>query len=119
MSLITVTRSIASGGAAVARRVAETLDIPLYDDDRLQAEAVRMGIRSEDLKNLEEIQETFEKRLPNLDKISIKADPKVKQGGCVVDTETGKIDARFETQLAKTIQDIRKELKAVSQKNDE
>ena len=40
MSLITITRGIGTGGAAVARQVAEALDIPLYDDDRLQQEAL-------------------------------------------------------------------------------
>jgi cytidylate kinase len=54
MSLITITCGIGTGGAAVARQVAETLGITLYDDDRLQDEAVRMGIRSADLKSLDE-----------------------------------------------------------------
>jgi len=54
MSLITITRGIGTGGAAVARQVAEALDIPLYDDDRLQQEALRMGIRSGDLKSMNE-----------------------------------------------------------------
>ena len=54
MSLITLTQNLGSGGIAFARRVAEQLDMELFDDDRLQAEAREMGIRTEDLKSLDE-----------------------------------------------------------------
>ncbi len=53
MSLITITRSIGCGGALVARRVADELKLDLYDDQRLQEEAIKMGI-PEDLKSLDE-----------------------------------------------------------------
>ncbi len=54
MPLITISRNIACGGEAIAKRVAEKLSLELYDDQRLQEEAIRMGIRSEDLKSLDE-----------------------------------------------------------------
>lgn len=54
MSLITISQNLGSGGMAVARTVAEGLDLELYDDDKLQEEAVKMGIRSEDLKGIDE-----------------------------------------------------------------
>jgi cytidylate kinase len=54
MALITLTKSLGSGGIAIARQVAEQLHIELFDDDRLQAEALEMGIRTEDLKSLDE-----------------------------------------------------------------
>ena len=53
MSLITITRSMGSGGMQVARRVADELKFELYDDRRLQEEAIKMGI-PEDLKSLDE-----------------------------------------------------------------
>ena len=53
MSLITITRSIGSGGMQVARRVANELKFEFYDDRRLQEEAIKMGI-PEDLKSLDE-----------------------------------------------------------------
>ena len=53
MSLITITRSMGCGGALIARRVANELKLELYDDQRLQEEAIKMGI-PEDLKGLDE-----------------------------------------------------------------
>lgn len=54
MSLITLTQNIGSGGVAIAKRVAEQLNVELFDDGRLEAEAREMGIRAEDLKSLDE-----------------------------------------------------------------
>jgi CMP/dCMP kinase len=44
MPLITITQSIGSEGRAVAKGVAEGLNIPLYDDAKLMEEAKRMGL---------------------------------------------------------------------------
>lgn len=54
MSLITITTGIACGGMATARRVAEKLGMDVYDDDRLQEEAVDMGFSSEDMKSFDQ-----------------------------------------------------------------
>lgn len=54
MSLITISPSLGSGGKAIATQVAEGLRIELYDDDRLQEEALAMGIGSEYLKGMDE-----------------------------------------------------------------
>ena len=53
MSLITITQNLGSGGMAIARQVAEGLNIELYDDERLQAEALEMNIRSDMFRNLD------------------------------------------------------------------
>jgi hypothetical protein len=53
MSLITITRSIGCEGALIARRVSDELKLDLYDDKRIQEEAIKMGI-PEDLKSLDE-----------------------------------------------------------------
>ena len=50
MPLLTISENLGSGGMSIARQVAEKLNLNLYDDDRLQQEAVDMGIRAEDLK---------------------------------------------------------------------
>jgi cytidylate kinase len=54
MSLITITRCIGCGGMTIARNVAEGLNIELYDDQRLQEEAGKIGIQPEILKQLDE-----------------------------------------------------------------
>jgi len=54
MALITISHSAGSSGVSIARRVAETLDLELYDDQRLKEQALKMGIRTEDLKGLDE-----------------------------------------------------------------
>ena len=54
MSLITISQSLGSGGKDIARQVAAGLKIELYDDNRLQEEALAMGIGSEYLKGLDE-----------------------------------------------------------------
>ncbi|MEJ2730752.1 MAG: cytidylate kinase-like family protein [Deltaproteobacteria bacterium] len=54
MPLITVTTSIGCGAIEVSRKVADDLKIELYDDQRLQQEALSMGYSSEDLKGFDE-----------------------------------------------------------------
>ena len=54
MSLITITTGIGCGGIATAKRVAQELGVVLYNDDRLQEEAVDMGFSSEDMKSFEQ-----------------------------------------------------------------
>lgn len=54
MSLITVTTSMGCGALTASKAVADHLKLELYDDDRLQQEAVSMGYSSEDLKAFDE-----------------------------------------------------------------
>ena len=54
MSLITITYPIGSDGLAIAQKVAAGLNVELFDDSRLREEALRMGLRSEELKGFEE-----------------------------------------------------------------
>ena len=54
MSLITISRSMGCGGTKIASLVADELKLELYDDRRLQQEAIKMGIRSEELESLDE-----------------------------------------------------------------
>jgi cytidylate kinase len=54
MPLITISGGVGCKAEIVARLVAESAKLDLYDDQRLQQEAVKMGLRSEDLKGLDE-----------------------------------------------------------------
>ena len=54
MSLITVTTSIGCAAMSVSQKVAEGLKLELYDDERLQQEALSMGYSTEDLKGFDE-----------------------------------------------------------------
>lgn len=54
MSLITVTTSIGCGAISVSQKVAESLNIELYDDDRIQQEALNMGYSPQDMKGFDE-----------------------------------------------------------------
>ena len=54
MSLITISRGVGCGGMVIARLVAEELEVELFDDHKLQQEAIGMGIRPEEVKELEE-----------------------------------------------------------------
>jgi cytidylate kinase len=54
MSLITISGGVGCGVEKIALLVAEAAKIDLYDDQRLQQEAAKMGIKSEDLKGLDE-----------------------------------------------------------------
>lgn len=54
MSLITISDAIGCGGMTVARLVANELKLELYDDRRLEQEAVQLGMRPEDFKDLDE-----------------------------------------------------------------
>jgi cytidylate kinase len=54
MSLITISGGKGCGVEQVARRTAKATNLELYDDQRLQQEAVKLGMESDDLKNLGE-----------------------------------------------------------------
>ena len=54
MPLITISQGIGSGGKAVGELVADGLGLDLFDDDRLQREAHRMGIRPEAIGDFDE-----------------------------------------------------------------
>lgn len=63
MSLITISEYLGCGGKAIAKQVATDLNLELYDDARLQAEAVKMGVRSDEIRGLEEKLPGFFNRL--------------------------------------------------------
>jgi cytidylate kinase len=54
MSLVTISGGMGSGAEKVAKLVASTTKLELFDDHRLYDEAIKLGIRAEDLKGLDE-----------------------------------------------------------------
>lgn len=54
MPLVTITMSLGSGDIDIAQKVADSLNVKLYNDLELKQAALKMGIRSEDLKSLDE-----------------------------------------------------------------
>jgi len=54
MALITITRKTGSGGHEIAERVAKRLSVELYDDKKLQDEALKLGICRDDIKGMDE-----------------------------------------------------------------
>jgi len=54
MSLITISQDFGSGGERIAKNLAASLKLELYDDERLREEAIKMGIKEDILKGLEE-----------------------------------------------------------------
>lgn len=88
----------------IARSVKKVLDI-------LGNEAkVEVYLNPQDMEDFKELHRSFERALPNAERIVVKPDERITRGGCVVDTENGKIDARIETQVQTLIQELRKEL---------
>ena len=49
MSLITITKKTGSGGYEIAKQVASTLAVKLYDDEKLQDEALEFGIHRKEI----------------------------------------------------------------------
>lgn len=75
---------------------------------------IDLYLNPKDLEDIDTLQEKFEKSLPGLEKISIKKDPRITRGGCLVETGNGKIDARLETMITKLTSGVRKELKSLT-----
>ncbi len=66
MALITLTHTIGCDALEIARRVADSLDVEIYDDVRLKEEALRMGLHTEELKGFnEKAPDWFERLLSN------------------------------------------------------
>jgi len=54
MALITLTHTVGCDALEIARRVADSLEVEIYDDSRLKEEALRMGLQTGDLKGFNE-----------------------------------------------------------------
>ncbi len=70
MPFITISQRIGSGGEAIARLVADGLDLKLFDDDSLQQEALKRGIRHDGIEN-------FDDKIPGLFDRLLSKKPKI------------------------------------------
>ncbi len=66
----------------------------------LQArEEMNIRINPKDFEEAEKSRIDLAKEVEDIDKVTFKSDPMISEGGCVVETNIGSIDARIETQL--------------------
>lgn len=66
----------------------------------LQArEEMKIRINPKDFAEAEKSKNDLAKEVEDIDKVTFKSDPMISEGGCVVETNIGSIDARIETQL--------------------
>ena len=54
MALLTISGGMGCGADKVARFVSDKTKVPLYDDEKLQVEAIKLGLRSQELKGFDE-----------------------------------------------------------------
>ncbi|MBI2252363.1 MAG: flagellar assembly protein FliH, partial [Armatimonadetes bacterium] len=53
----------------------------------------------QDLEAVKEDRTSFMAMIEGLKKFDIQADPQIEQGGCIIETDLGNIDARIKTKL--------------------
>ena len=54
MALITITAGLGCGGPEIARRVADGVSVPLYNDEKIREESIAMGLSPKELGSLDE-----------------------------------------------------------------
>jgi flagellar assembly protein FliH len=59
---------------------------------------------------IREIKEELLRKIDGLGYLEVQEDPRVEEGGCIVETVFGNIDARIETQLANLREELLKVL---------
>ncbi len=74
---------------------------------------ILIQLNPDDYQDVEQLQQSIEKRLINLEKLSFQPNPRIARGGCIIETPNTKIDARIETQMQTLFQAIRKELETL------
>lgn len=74
--------------------------------------SLEVQVNPEDYREHESLQREIDRRLPNLESITFKPNPKIRRGGCVVETPNGKIDSRIETQIDTVFQALEREIKS-------
>ena len=67
--------------------------------ERSLGDRITVRVNPLDYKNLQEQQASFKDALDRSKRLLLKEDESIAQGGCVVETEVGTIDAQLETQL--------------------
>ncbi len=79
---------------------------------------VEIRMNADDIYEYEELEKFVEKSLPTLDKVTIKSDAKIARGGCIIFTDSGKVDAKIETQIDKVIQKVNSEINSFNNRTN-
>jgi len=69
---------------------------------------IKILVHPEDLNTLQSIEPELRKNFPDLKEIGFVADETITRGGCLVETDLGKLDARIETQVNELVKQLRK-----------
>lgn len=69
-----------------------------------------MRVHRNDYMRIREIKEELLRKIDGLGYLEVQEDPRVEEGGCIVETVFGNIDARIETQLANLREELLKVL---------
>ncbi len=69
---------------------------------------IKLFVHPDDLNTLQSIEPELRKSFPDLKEIGFVPDELMTRGGCLVETEMGKLDARIETQVSELIKQLQK-----------
>ena len=76
-----------------------------------EASSVKIRINSADFNILKNNENMFSAEMNSLENLHLIKDDRINDGGCMIETEMGEIDARIETQLRAVEDEFRNELK--------
>ncbi len=69
---------------------------------------IKIALNPQDLEKMRKIESDIRSRFPDMKELSLTADASISPGGCIMETDMGKIDARIETQLDEMEKELRK-----------
>jgi len=65
-----------------------------------QRERVVIRVNPEEYLLVRDLKDDLFRRIEGLEFVEVKEDPRIRRGGCIVETQFGNVDARLETQIA-------------------
>lgn len=71
---------------------------------------IKIALNPGDLEKIRKVESDIRAQFPDIKELSLFADPAISPGGCVMETDMGKIDARIETQLDEMEKELKKTL---------
>ena len=78
---------------------------------------VKILVSPQDLQSVREMENELRQHLPDLKEMSIIDDETIASGGCVIETDLGKVDARVQTQLNEMVDNLQKLYQEMAQSN--
>nr|NIS39005.1 hypothetical protein [Candidatus Saccharibacteria bacterium]NIV73019.1 hypothetical protein [Calditrichia bacterium]NIW80651.1 hypothetical protein [Calditrichia bacterium] len=86
--------------------IKETLSKVLRESE--SAAKIKIIINPQDLQAVQELEPQLRQHLPDLQELGIVSDESVTCGGCIVETNLGKLDGRIEPQLNELTRQLKK-----------